>query len=735
MNRLDGIEGTQGASNTILENILSTLNRMDNRLRQIEGNTKTSDEESTCVQRKTNEAVLVCVRVNISSVSDIDTVGQEFTCELFLAATWEEPQLRGKLNASDVDWDQNWDPRIYFVNAVEVKSMHKKHKIIKIGGSPIPIVQLSYRVVGRFKTLFSLHNFPFDYQTLKVEISSKWSSAAVVFDRTPNVPCVLSNANFLGKEEWDLMDHVITKDSTSSDESSKVSIISYSFYSFEFHIKRKYTYFLTNIALLMFLISLLSFTTFFISPDSLGDRLSVILTLLLTAVTFKFVVSQSLPPVSYLTVLDWYVLSSVIFIFSVAVENSIVARIKNAKYQMRFDKVSWCVSICVFILMHICFAIKAAAIIRRVRRKLAYHQRCYKWKNGLLPACEELVSGTLRRSSTSGSPPKPEITAASKDPTTISKGFQRKSEGFMDNTNSKSHLVNEVSELPDQPEYFTVYFPSALSSTADQKIRFTNADKRQSPPKEGGRECKEDVVTSYRISKTDHDDDSQTETRCNFKMLNHKRPIDDFGSTRAFKKSKSNLQAVNGESKQVHGFSHETNKAASQISKKNNLEKEECSGQLCLDDETKQEPTLDSNSHTPFLLAKIFPMDGKSGISGFSNLATIKEDEILNESKQRSHINKSTGNTVSFSCTKAISIKEEEHTGHISDDNANDHVAVEGDDGDDDNGVNDKDESSSSDLSDSDVAGPIPKTESDINATLMRGRNFNFNSGRRLPRG
>ena len=387
-----------------LKEILRTLEQMNEKLHAIEGNTKMCDEEAVCVARQSKRAVLVSVRVNISSVSDIDTVKQEFTCEFFLAATWEEPQLQGQYNVSEIDWSQQWDPRIYFVNAVEIKSMQKKHKLIRLPCKPHPTVQLSFRVVGRFKSQFMLHCFPFDIQTLKIQISSKWSNTVLIFDRTPNIPCVLSNKNFLGKDEWNLLDHVITKGATSSEDSSKVSLISYSTFGFEFHIRRRYSYYLTNIVFMMFLISLLSFTTFFIDPDSTGDRLSVILTLLLTAVTFKFVVSQSLPPVSYLTVLDWYVLTSVIFIFAVALENSIVSKIKTVDGRKLFDNLSCGIASLSFVLIHLWYGVKSAIIVRRTTKELEYHQRCYKWKNGLLPVCEELVSGTLRNMSTSYSP-------------------------------------------------------------------------------------------------------------------------------------------------------------------------------------------------------------------------------------------------------------------------------------------------------------------------------------------
>ena len=402
--KVEDIECARSEETVILEAILAKLTLMDQRLCMIEANTKVTDEEVSCVAKESSSAVLVNVRINISSVADIDTVSQEFTCEFFLAATWEEPELKGQYIANEIDWEKHWDPRIYFVNAVEIKSCQKKHKVIRMMGSKFPTVQLSFRVIARFKTLFSLHNFPFDYQTLKIQISSKWSSLAVVFDTSPNIPCVLSNANFLGQEEWDLLDHVISKASSTAEDSSKVSLIHYSVFTFEFHIKRKYSYFLTNIVFLMFLISLLSFTTFFVSPDNTGERLSVILTLLLTAVTFKFVVSQSLPPVSYLTVLDWYVLTSVIFIFAVAIENSIVAKIQNEKKRKLFDHMSWGVAGFIFILIHMCFIIKSVIIMRRARIALETQQRCYKWKNGLFPACDKLVSASLRNISTSSSP-------------------------------------------------------------------------------------------------------------------------------------------------------------------------------------------------------------------------------------------------------------------------------------------------------------------------------------------
>ena len=56
--------------------------------------------------------------------------------------------------------------------------------------------------------------------------------------------------------------------------------------------ERRAAYYMWNIALPNFLLSLLVFTSFAIPKEDLADRLSVTLTLVLTSVAFKYMVSQ-----------------------------------------------------------------------------------------------------------------------------------------------------------------------------------------------------------------------------------------------------------------------------------------------------------------------------------------------------------------------------------------------------------------------------------------------------------
>ena len=56
-----------------------------------------------------------------------------------------------------------------------------------------------------------------------------------------------------------------------------------------------------------------------------ADRLSVSLTLVLTAAAYKFVVASMLPQISYFTMLDHYVLMCSGFLFLVVIENGVMS--------------------------------------------------------------------------------------------------------------------------------------------------------------------------------------------------------------------------------------------------------------------------------------------------------------------------------------------------------------------------------------------------------------------------
>ena len=77
-----------------------------------------------------------------------------------------------------------------------------------------------------------------------------------------------------------------------------------------FQMERNYEGYLYRIGVYNFLLSGCTACTFALSPaGDLGDRIGFLITLILASVAFQFIVSQYLPTVSYLTVLDKYTLA------------------------------------------------------------------------------------------------------------------------------------------------------------------------------------------------------------------------------------------------------------------------------------------------------------------------------------------------------------------------------------------------------------------------------------------
>ncbi len=87
---------------------------------------------------------------------------------------------------------------------------------------------------------------------------------------------------------------------------------------------RKPGYYFSNAYSLIFLITISALTIFSIDCRLPQSRLQTTYTLLLTSVSFKWIINRSLPTVSYLTSLDRYAIACIVFISLLAGWHSIV---------------------------------------------------------------------------------------------------------------------------------------------------------------------------------------------------------------------------------------------------------------------------------------------------------------------------------------------------------------------------------------------------------------------------
>ena len=123
---------------------------------------------------------------------------------------------------------------------------------------------------------------------------------------------VVQVANFGMSSSWDLARGVLLQDyHTLSSDSGSRSVRPC--LNLTMLAVRKAPYFTWNIEMPMGVLTLLTAFTFALPPSDTADRLSLTLTLVLTAVAYKLTVAAVIPVVSYVTALDTYVLGCLFF--------------------------------------------------------------------------------------------------------------------------------------------------------------------------------------------------------------------------------------------------------------------------------------------------------------------------------------------------------------------------------------------------------------------------------------
>ena len=168
-------------------------------------------------------------------------------------------------------------------------------------------------------------------------------------------------------DEWDLETAVL--EFGDADPGASRSKSSYAMIVLRLKVKRRWKVFFANIVFLMACISLLALTAFSLGSDDLGDRLNLLITLILTAVAFSYVVFDSLPNVPYLTYMDKYILGSYAFLVALMI---ISAMIRQEWYTEELDYIFFWVSVVWLLCYNVGFGVYGYYLRRDETMKLVY---------------------------------------------------------------------------------------------------------------------------------------------------------------------------------------------------------------------------------------------------------------------------------------------------------------------------------------------------------------------------
>lgn len=329
---------------------------------------------------KYENATPVEVRVVFLGLHDIDTIGEKYSCEVFIESRWpiEKESANLPLTISK-DWKPQWTPELQIANLI---SESKSDIWYRIGQDPnsnkIHIYEFR-KIKGIFYEKLELQNYPFDHQQLQLKLVSNKPSIECILVKHLYKMSNIHKENFRDSQEWKLYEFVKEDEKEMVSNAYNFDSNEHSTINFFCIVKRKSGYFYFNAFFLIFLITAIGFNTFSIPYTTIGARLQPTVTLMLTSVSFKWVINRSLPPIAYLTTLDVYSIFGIVFLSMLACWHGII----GFYYSLFGDKTiqQWCDTgiliffALVFILSHIVFI-----ILHYIRHYLPIfqHKKCEK---------------------------------------------------------------------------------------------------------------------------------------------------------------------------------------------------------------------------------------------------------------------------------------------------------------------------------------------------------------------
>jgi len=312
------------------------------------------EEQQVSTGRNTAGPVIVHVGYKIINVSEISTVEESVSMDFLLIATWHDRGLTREALAEvqdehghfDVDWEEGaWSPGLSIQNATELEEVMPStlssmadeaaagRRLDLDDKSSEPVfdgedgggarVKWTCRYRGRLAVILDLIAFPFDRQELLVCIRPRNGTKKVLLRAWPDWRTVQGPAcQVVG---FRFVSHTMVEHTTQPRGSLHGACYS------ELHARLQYDRVaataIWNIFMPMFAVVCLSWTSFGIEPTSIGDRLSVSLTMVLTAVALKYVVSEALPALSHLTWVDTFIVNGFINLFCCSVFQALAPNI------------------------------------------------------------------------------------------------------------------------------------------------------------------------------------------------------------------------------------------------------------------------------------------------------------------------------------------------------------------------------------------------------------------------
>ncbi|XP_078353102.1 glycine receptor subunit alpha-3-like [Oculina patagonica] len=253
--------------------------------------------------------VKVYLSMAIQSFTNIKESNMEFTTSMFLRQEWIDIRLahglKGTLPVKGKDLQKIWRPDTYFTNNNDYK-LYEENQLALV--SKFGYVYYSARLFVVASCRMYLQKFPTDVQKCSLILESFAYTREMVEYRWKQYDPV----NILNME---LAEFDLTKTEYSIEDVEYVAgkyrdmIVTFTF-------SRRIGYYLINFYVPCIIMVIISWIVFWMDRDCIGDRIALGIATVLTIVFLLGSSNGTMPRVSYPKAIDWYLMTSFIFVFT-----------------------------------------------------------------------------------------------------------------------------------------------------------------------------------------------------------------------------------------------------------------------------------------------------------------------------------------------------------------------------------------------------------------------------------
>lgn len=256
------------------------------------------------------EPTKVEILIYVIDVDGVNSAEQNFSSSIYLEARWNSPVLRHEGPGTLIrGTTEIWTPRLTIVNQQQAWNAFPASVDI----SPDGDVVFRQKIWGWFSQTLDLRDFPLDRQTLTISIVAP----GLLESEVAMVPMAREHGRSSGiAEEFSVPDFdVLSWKAQPRPYVPFEGYVGIAGFVMEIDIERQMNYYIWKIIFPICLIVIMSWVPRWIDPKQIGTNIGIATTSFLTLVAYLFAVAHLLPPISYVTRMDLFILLSTLMVF------------------------------------------------------------------------------------------------------------------------------------------------------------------------------------------------------------------------------------------------------------------------------------------------------------------------------------------------------------------------------------------------------------------------------------